>query len=1274
MASNRINRLCFCTALIILCLMCSKQVIIAQPFFQQATFSLPARISLGNMRSAYVPSQHSIYILGGYEPLVGFSDKIIKIDLNLQQASYISTQLPFSTQDELTQIQVTYNNIDGRIYFFKWHDVFIFDPTTEQISLIGPSASPELVTGAGIAKHITPSNLIYLFGYRGSAGGNFTLKFDPLSNVMTQLTSTLQPNNNGSPAAAYCQTNGLIYLFGGNWSSWSFDIIQKFDPISESFTTLPVSLPTISGGASAVAVTNENAIYVFGGFDNSVNLVDVSKFDCSTETLQQMTNLPIALSHMGTEYVPSENRIYILGGVTARTGGYAPATDAVYYLQLQAPPPPLDTSDVTIQWVPATPFTEPHGAANVEVINRKIYLPGGGNGQVGGYNFSPLSIYDVDTDSWSQGQNMPSPKAGNSGTTVLNGLFYHIGGEGPNAGRWSPETEEYNPSSDQWSLRANWPSRRRDIAVASFDNDVYAIGGQPSYFSMSSSVDIYDPDLNTWGNGPSLPINLSGASAITFDDSLYVFGGYTGPDQFDMSHSDRVFVLKPGSAVWEELGHMPYPRARSSIGIYNGKIYFIGGERNNENYWNEPFEDIWEYSPSEDKFRQVLSEDFIIVVGNGTHAAVVDNEIFYIGTYLHDEINSSWSFYPSVQRGQFSSPELPPIAHAGQDSTYECTSPSGAQVSLNASLSSDPDNDILTFTWRENGNIIAGPTTDPISLVTLSLGNHQIELTVEDGNGGTDTDDVVITVLDTTPPTITLNGDNTLPLECGMPYEEPGATVTDLCDTNPTLEISGVVDTTTCGSYTVTYTTTDSSDNSSVATRTINVVDTTPPTITLNGANPLMLMRFSGPYTEPGAVVTDNCDPNPSLVISGSVDTNLPGQYTITYDASDAKDNTSQATRTIHVIDDPNALEHPFLYLADKKIMLDKMIQSQGDMHSNDEIDIKKGPTTYISDIAAVGKIDIAKNITIEGDVTAGGELQLDKNVNITGFAQEYANVTAISLPSLSFGSGGNDIKVKKNKTKALSPGSYGKIEVEKKATLQLSSGEYFFEELKMKQMVKFEIDLATGPVTINVVKKVDMDKDVTMSISPLGENDSRYVVFNSLEDIQVDKGSVLLGTLNAPFDKVQLKKDVYLRGSICSEEIDIDKDVTALHHDVGIPLSKSITPIFVVDDIEENEEQIEEIAVLPETFELLQNYPNPFNPTTTISFALPEATSVTLKIYNTAGQLVRTLISSQIAAGFHNMTWNATDDNGVRVASGMYLYVLKAGQNVDQKKLLLMK
>jgi len=93
-----------------------------------------------------------------------------------------------------------------------------------------------------------------------------------------------------------------------------------------------------------------------------------------------------------------------------------------------------------------------------------------------------------------------------------------------------------------------------------------------------------------------------------------------------------------------------------------------------------------------------------------------------------------------------------------------------------------------------------------------------------------------------------------------------------------------------------------------------------------------------------------------------------------------------------------------------------------------------------------------------------------------------------------------------------------------------------------------------------------------------------------------------------------------------------------------------------------------------PESYALEQNYPNPFNPTTEISFALPEAETVKLSIYNTNGQLIRTLVNGFCSEGFHSVMWNATDESGSRATSGMYVYVLQAGEMVLRNKMLLMK
>ncbi|MCS7053839.1 MAG: choice-of-anchor A family protein [Ignavibacterium sp.] len=89
----------------------------------------------------------------------------------------------------------------------------------------------------------------------------------------------------------------------------------------------------------------------------------------------------------------------------------------------------------------------------------------------------------------------------------------------------------------------------------------------------------------------------------------------------------------------------------------------------------------------------------------------------------------------------------------------------------------------------------------------------------------------------------------------------------------------------------------------------------------------------------------------------------------------------------------------------------------------------------------------------------------------------------------------------------------------------------------------------------------------------------------------------------------------------------------------------------------------------IPTEFELFQNYPNPFNPTTTIKFNLPVAEKVTLKIYNTLGEEVRTLIDEFVEAGSHKIVFDATG-----LSSGIYIYRIQTQTHTISKKLVLLK
>ena len=88
-----------------------------------------------------------------------------------------------------------------------------------------------------------------------------------------------------------------------------------------------------------------------------------------------------------------------------------------------------------------------------------------------------------------------------------------------------------------------------------------------------------------------------------------------------------------------------------------------------------------------------------------------------------------------------------------------------------------------------------------------------------------------------------------------------------------------------------------------------------------------------------------------------------------------------------------------------------------------------------------------------------------------------------------------------------------------------------------------------------------------------------------------------------------------------------------------------------------------------------LKNFPNPFNPTTTISFSIPSEERVTVKIYNSKGQLVKNLLESKLSAGNYSLVWNGKNDQGRSIGSGIYFYKLSnSGKTVAVKKMLMLK
>ena len=209
------------------------------------------------------------------------------------------------------------------------------------------------------------------------------------------------------------------------------------------------------------------------------------------------------------------------------------------------------------------------------------------------------------------------------------------------------------------------------------------------------------------------------------------------------------------------------------------------------------------------------------------------------------------------------------------------------------------DNNRYTVTRKEDGTETA--ETDQVPGTTYRL--KQLEFVLGSASGETDT----------TAPVITLVGANPQTVEAGnLTYSELGANATDNYDGDLTSSIvidDSAVDTSAVGSYTVTYNVTDAAGNDAIELeRTVNVVDTIIPVITLVGANP-QTVEAGQTYNELGATATDNHDDDTNLTNSiaidaTAVDTSAVGDYTVTYNVTDAAGNVAnEVTRTVRVVD-----------------------------------------------------------------------------------------------------------------------------------------------------------------------------------------------------------------------------------------------------------------------------------------------------------------------------------------------------------------------------------
>lgn len=104
------------------------------------------------------------------------------------------------------------------------------------------------------------------------------------------------------------------------------------------------------------------------------------------------------------------------------------------------------------------------------------------------------------------------------------------------------------------------------------------------------------------------------------------------------------------------------------------------------------------------------------------------------------------------------------------------------------------------------------------------------------------------------------------------------------------------------------------------------------------------------------------------------------------------------------------------------------------------------------------------------------------------------------------------------------------------------------------------------------------------------------------------------------------------------------------------------------------NSNQNSDTDVSIESFKIFQNYPNPFNPVTTIAYQIPDYSNVLVVVHDLNGQLIKELVNETQIAGNYTTVWNGTNENNLKVASGVYIYSVRCNTQLLSKQMILLK
>lgn len=255
-------------------------------------------------------------------------------------------------------------------------------------------------------------------------------------------------------------------------------------------------------------------------------------------------------------------------------------------------------------------------------------------GQDDSPQISKVEVFDIARGKWNEGKEIPSGRVMHAAVT-FKGKIYVFGGTFDGIDPLAT-VEEYDPKKDVWTKKAEMPTPRIAPVVVAMSTDIYLIGGATALFFPSPAVEAYNPATDTWEQKADMPNPRWGAAgAAVPGGKIYIFGGAT--DFTRENSTTEVNEYDTRTETWTPKKEMQRPLHNFSASFVNsGKIYVIGGQK-----WkgkggidggiNDPdwtfYDDVWEYSPEEDKWKRA---DAMPKAKSSFGSAVADGKIYII--------------------------------------------------------------------------------------------------------------------------------------------------------------------------------------------------------------------------------------------------------------------------------------------------------------------------------------------------------------------------------------------------------------------------------------------------------------------------------------------------------------------------------------------------------------------------------------------------------------------------------------------------------------------